>query len=157
VLRHFPDATPAAGHFAVLSGGNVAVGGRVLGVWSRTGDGPPLAVLRETTVGEPAVSALHQLADGRLVAGLGNPTSAGVTGSIEVWAPPAQDGRSERVALPLNVAVTGIADDDHSLIVSGRGGTMAVPLASLPFAPSTGRSGARQDGGRGNEVGEPRR
>jgi hypothetical protein len=143
ILRRFPDATPAAGQFAVLASGDVAVGGSVLRIWPRTGNEPPLAVLREHTFGEPTVSALHALADGRLVAGFANPKASGVAGSIEVWAPPVQDGRSRRVRLPLNVAVTSLADDGYSLFVAGRGGTMAIPLSSLAAGRSADPAGSR--------------
>jgi hypothetical protein len=136
VLRSFPDGAANGDHFAVLPNGQVAMASGWLRLWDRTTE-TPLAVLRQAELGAGTIDALHALPDGRLVAGFGNRDAPGVGGWIEVWAAPVHEGRSQRVELPLNVDVTSLANDGTRLIVAGRGGTMAIPLRSLPFHVSS--------------------
>ena len=122
--------------FAALPDSDNVVGGRTVQVWDRSRDTLPVATVYLRGVGEPAPGVLHALPDGRLVAGLSTPAEPTLGGRLVVWAAPVRANRSQRVDLPLSLDITDLSDDGRYLYVSGRGGTVAVRLDSLPFAPA---------------------
>lgn len=133
IRRVHAPATPH-GRFLVLPGGDLVVVEQSIQVWDRHGDSLPAIVLYRPPLGEDQLGALHALADGRLVAGLANPEDPLVGGRLMVWAAPARENRSELVQLPVSMDITDLADDGRFLHVVGRGGTVMIPLASLPFS-----------------------
>jgi hypothetical protein len=138
IVRRVNAPVTPHGRFLVLSGGDLVIVERSIQVWDRQEDSLPAAVLYRPPLGEDQLGALHALADGRLVAGLANPEDPLVGGRLMVWASPARSNRAELVQLPISMDITGLADDGRFLHVVGPGGTVMIPLASLPFssAPS---------------------
>ena len=118
-----------------LPDGDFVVVERSVQVWDRTRDSIPVAILYRPGFGE-TVGALHALADGRLIAGLANSDEPLVGGRLVVWAAPARANRSQQVQLPIRVDITDLSDDGRFLHVAGRGGSMKIPLDSLPFPPA---------------------
>jgi hypothetical protein len=134
MVRRFPEGRIENHHFALLPDGDLVVAGPAIRVWDRSEDTLPVVTLYQPTLGEAQVSALHVLADGRLVAGFANPDEPTLGGRLVVWQPPARASRALPVELPLNLDITDLADDGRYLYVVGRGGALAIPLDSLPFA-----------------------
>jgi hypothetical protein len=135
VLRRISAPATANGRFLVLPGGDLILVERSIQVWERQGgDSLPVAVLYRPRLGEPPIGALHALADGRLIAGLANPEDPLLGGRLLVWAAPARANRSREVRLPMTMDITDLADDGRFLHVVGRGGTIMIPLDSLPFS-----------------------
>ncbi len=120
--------------FVVLPDGGVAVADGRIRMWDGQATTSEGIVLHRRIQGEGRVSALHVIADGRLVAGFANTNEPGVGGWLQVWTPPLRENRWQRVELPMNVDVADLADDGTLLYVVGRGGSMAIRLDSLPFA-----------------------
>ncbi len=134
VVRRLTGDAGIGDHFVALPNGDVVVAGSWMRVWDRSDRSTPVATLHRRVLGEANVSALVALPDGRLVAGFANPGRSGVGGWLQVWASPAREGRWVRVDVPMTVNVTDLATDGQFLHVVGRGGSMAIPLDSLPFA-----------------------
>jgi tRNA A-37 threonylcarbamoyl transferase component Bud32 len=120
--------------FLALPGGDLVLVERSIQVWDPKGDSLPAAVLYRPPLGADQLGAIHALPDGRLVAGLANPEDPLVSGRLLVWAAPARSNKSELVQLPVSMDITDLADDGRFLHVVGRGGTVMIPLTSLPFS-----------------------
>jgi hypothetical protein len=134
VVRRFGGDGASGERFLVLPDGDIVVAGFWMHVWNRSTDSAPVAVLHRPVFGGSRVGALHLLDDGRMVAGYANPERQGAGGWLQIWAAPVRANRWQRIALPLSIDVTGLADDGTHLHVVGRGGSIAIPIDSLPFS-----------------------
>ena len=126
-------------HFTVLADGDLVLMRRVVEIWDRVADSIPVAILHQHRLGDARVGALHALADGRLVLGLANPEEPLAGGRLLVWGSPARANQSQAVPLPINMDITDLADDGRFLYVVGRGGSLRIPIDSLPFTPPSSR------------------
>jgi hypothetical protein len=143
LVRVLPPRRTEYERFAALPELEFAVTGPAIRLWDRSADTLPVTTLFEAVVGDATPSALHVLADGRLVAGFANPGEPTLSGRLVVWASPARANRSRRLDLPLSVDITDLADDGRYLYVAGRGGSLAIRLDSLPFAATLRPAGRR--------------
>jgi tRNA A-37 threonylcarbamoyl transferase component Bud32 len=134
VVRRNATAAGSAQGFAALSDGDLVIADRAIQVFDRSPDSVPVARVYRQELGESRLT-LHVLRDGRLVAGVGNSDDPIVGGHLLVWAPPVRQNRWQEVRLPITVDITDIDDDGRFLYVVGRGGSLQIPLDSLPFAP----------------------
>ena len=134
-LRRIMTFESSDARFLTLPDGDLVVVEKSMQVWDRTQDSIPVSILYRPGIGE-AVGALHALADGRLIAGLAHPDEPLVGGRLLVWAAPVRANRSQQVQLPVSVDITDLSDDGRFLHVAGRGGSMKIPLDSLPFPPT---------------------
>jgi hypothetical protein len=134
VVRNIPTSGAPNARFLVLPGGDLVVVERFLQVWDRSADSIPAATLYRPGLGSATIGALHVLRDGRLIAGLANPEEPLLGGRLVVWAAPARANRTQDVELPISVDITDFADDGRFLYVVGRGGSLQIPLDSLPFS-----------------------
>jgi hypothetical protein len=134
-LRRIRTAESPDARFLALPDGDLVVVEKSVQIWDRTQDSIPVSILYRPGIGE-VVGALHALADGRLIAGLANPDEPLAGGRLLVWAAPVRANRSQQVQLPVSVDITDLSDDGRFLHVAGRGGSMKIPLDSLPFPPT---------------------
>ena len=138
LVRRFEPGQVVGPLAAFLPDGDVVAQGKTasqtLRVWDRTTGAPPVAQLYSAAAGEDQVSALQVLPDGRLVAGFANPEGPLHPGRLRIWRRPFRPGAITNVELPLRIDVTGLAEDGRYLYVVGRGGSLAIPLDSLPLA-----------------------
>ena len=136
VVRRISPVNNQNARFLPLPDGDLVIVERSIQVWDRSADSLPVAILFRPGLGDASIGALHALPDGRLIAGLANPDEPLVGGWLMVWAAPARANQAQRVELPLSVDITDLADDGRYLHVVGRGGTLKIPLDSLPFPPA---------------------
>jgi serine/threonine protein kinase len=138
VIRRIRTRETPNAHFLALSNGDLVLGQNMVEIWDRTSDSIAIAVLYQRSPGGSRIGALHALPDGRLILGLSNPEDPLVGGSLLVWAAPARANQSQTVQLPINLDITDLTDDGKLLHVVGRGGSLRIPLDSLPFSRRPG-------------------
>jgi hypothetical protein len=136
VVRELRADWPPNSRFQVLPDGDLVVLEHSIQVWDRRADSLPVTIIYRPVPGQ-VIGALHVLQDGRLIAGLANPEEPALGGGLIVWAAPARENRSQRLSLPIRVDITDLADDGRYLLVVGKGGSLRIPLDSLPFAKSS--------------------
>ena len=134
VVRSLPESFGDGRYFAVAAEGEFVLAGNGIAIWDRSADTLPVALLEPAASERVELAALQVLQDGRLVAGYATPQEPMLGGRLVVWGTPLRENRWREVELPLRVDITGIDDDGAYLYVVGRGGSLAIPLDSLPFA-----------------------
>jgi serine/threonine protein kinase len=134
IVRTMLTSGAAHSWFLAMPNGDFVVSDPSLQSWDHEADSLPAAILYRPALGEAQIGAVHALKDGRLVAGLANPLDPTLGGWLLVWSAPARDNQSRRVTLPINLDITDLADDGYYLYVVGQGGSLKIPLDSLPYA-----------------------
>jgi len=134
VVRRLPARLGGGRYFAVTNAGEFVVATVVLRLWDRSTDTLAVRLLDPATTALLEPAALRVLPDGRLVVGYATPSEPTLGGRLVVWRPPFRDNRWQDVRMPLRIDITDLGDDGEFLYVVGRGGSLTIPLDSLPFA-----------------------